>query len=296
MNNRENGDQVTNEDSSEEEWSWTAAPAIPGADGRIWVKLLAYDGEYPVSYIYEHPTISTPANSVYEVDAWLADLWRSPHGNLYAAGEAGRVHSYRNGRWHVTKTPASSMLTCIWGPDDSQIYATTKGAILRFDGEQWTFATTNHDYYIDRLRGTSGQDIYAVGRRGLMLHFDGRSWRVIDVPTNLDLSAVCPVARDLAYVVGPEGIVMIGSGNYWKLLDFDDIDFVDVAEYQGVIYLAAAEKGILRLENDELIPCLTDIQATRLTAAGGFLCAAGDLSVHRFDGNNWESYHYVVST
>jgi hypothetical protein len=187
------------------------------------------------------------------------------------------------------------MLTCIWGLDEEHIYATAKGVVLRLEGRNWTYATTGHDLHIDRLRGIANNDLYAVGRRGLMLHFNGTTWHRVDVPTNLDLNAVYPVNRETVYAVGAEGVILIGGGNYWRALDFSDIDFVDVAEYQGNIYIAATEKGIFRLQDDELITVRSDVHATRLTTSGGFFCVAGNLSIHRFDGSSWESYHYTIS-
>jgi photosystem II stability/assembly factor-like uncharacterized protein len=291
MNSEGNDDQ-----SKKEGWSWTVAPAIPSADGRIWVKLLAYDGEYPFSYVYEHPAITTQGTLLYDVETWLSDIWRAPSGRLYAAGEAGQMHTYDHGRWYVNQTPVRSMLTCVWGLDDDHIYATTKGGIFLLDGKNWNYVTKGHDVYIDRLRGIASDDLYAVGRHGLMLHFDGTSWHRLDIPTNMNLKAVYPIDRKIVYAVGHQGIVLIGSGNRWKVLDFGDIDFVDVVEYQDNIYIAATEKGVFRLQDDELVTFRDDIRASRLTTGGGFFCVAGNLSIHRFDGKSWESYNYTISS
>jgi hypothetical protein len=281
--------------SSEEEWSWTAGPAIPEADGRIWVKLLAYDGEYAVSYVYEHPSITSPGNLIYEVDAWLADLWRAPDENLYAAGEGGAVHVFDGKTWRRIQTPERAMLSSVWGPDEEMVYATGEGVILQRQGGSWVYASRGHGGYIDRLRGIARDDLYAVGRFGLMLHFDGAKWERLDVPTNVHLNGVFAVDPKTVYAVGAEGIVLVGSPGTWKALNLGEIDFVDVAEYQGRIYLAATEQGLFRLEEEQLIPIRSDVRATRLTNASGFLCVAGNLSIHRFDGVSWESYNYTVS-
>lgn len=290
--NTDNFDEPNQEDI----WSWSAAPAIPVSDGRIWSKLLAYDGEYAVSYVYEHPNITSKGSLIYEVDAWLADLWRAPSGYLYAVGEGGKIHKYKNGNWHVSQTSEKSMLSSVWGLDDQNIYTTGEGFILCLENEKWVYATRDHNNYIDRLRGVSNDDLYAVGRRGLMLHFDGKSWNRIDVPTNMDLNAIHPIDSDNVYVVGAEGIVLVGSKNCWKVLNFGEIDFVDVMAYQGNIYIAATEKGVFRLSNDDLIPLRNDIRATRLTADGSVLCVAGGLSINTFDGKGWESYTYSLQS
>lgn len=283
------------ETTEDEEWSWTLAPAIPENDGRVWVKLLAYDGEYPVSYIYEHPDMSKPEVLLYEVDAWLADLWCSADGTLYAAAEGGEIHTYVYGRWHVTQTPESSMLASVWGLDNGTVFATGEGVILRLKDNHWIYDSKGHGVYIDSIRGLSDNDIYAVGRAGLILHFDGHSWNRCDAVTNVHLNAVCPVGHDRVYIAGAAGTILIGSCNKWKILSFEDIDFVDVVNYKDNIYLAALGKGLFRLDRDEqLVSVREDIKAVRLVSRGGYLCVAGDLSFHRYNGNIWESRTYTV--
>jgi hypothetical protein len=283
-----------NESAEGSEWSWTAAPAIPDAAGHVLVKLLAYDGEYSVSYVYDHPKASASGQVLYQADTWLADLWRMPDGRLYAAGQGGGVHSYFGGRWDVTQTPESSMLSCIWGLSEEALYATADGAILRREGNVWRYFTKGHGAYLDYIRGSSQNDLYAVGRAGLLLHFDGLSWQRVQPPTNADLNAVCVVDPARVYIVGDHGVVLVGAKNSWSIVHAGEVDLVDVGVYQGNLYIAASDSGLLRLEGHNVVSVRRDMKPVRLRADDTFLCAAGALSFHRFDGSNWEDYTYTL--
>ncbi|MFO0674339.1 MAG: hypothetical protein U0235_32795 [Polyangiaceae bacterium] len=105
--------------SSEEEddWSWTVAPAIPRDDGSVVVKVLAYDGESPTSYVYEHADVQAPPVNDYEVEAWLSDLWMAPNGTLFAPGEEGRLHVRTKSGWTLSQSPTEALLTAAWAPD-----------------------------------------------------------------------------------------------------------------------------------------------------------------------------------
>jgi hypothetical protein len=287
-------DEPSDEASDGSDWSWTAAPAIPAADGRVWVKLLAYDGEYSVSYVYLHPSPSEKGQSIYEADTWLADLWRAPSGDLFASGLGGRMHVYSGTSWNVIQTPGNSTLTCVWGFDSETNYATGDGFILRRDGINWTYFTQGHGAYIDYIRGSSPSDLYAVGRAGLLLHFDGKSWQRIHVPTNADLNAVCVVDADRVYIVGDHGVVLTGSQNSWSLIDCGEIDLVDVAVYREEVYVAANDDGLLRLQGAGLVPVKHAVKPVRLRSEAGFLCAAGKMSFARFDGARWDGFTYKI--
>ncbi|SJM89136.1 hypothetical protein CRENPOLYSF2_1030015 [Crenothrix polyspora] len=285
---------LKNQDNEESEWTWTVAPAIPLADGRIFVKLLAYDGEFPVSYVYEHPSVTKQGKLIYEVDLWLADMWLSNDETLYVSAEEGEIHTYKNGNWAVTQTPEDSILSSIWGVDSEHIFTSGEGIILRKEGNTWVYTTKDQKTYIDCVRGKSLNNIYAVGRGGLILHFDGAFWNRCDSPTNVNLNSVCSNNGNEFYVVGAEGIVLIGNQNQWKVLNFGDIDFVDVVEYRGKIYIAGLEKGLFCLDGENLILVKKEIHAVRLVSQNNYLCVSGDLSFYRFDGSDWESYTYHI--
>ncbi|HEY7636891.1 MAG TPA: hypothetical protein VH763_15185 [Gemmatimonadales bacterium] len=281
------------DEENDEDWSWNAGPAIPYGKGRVLALLVADDREYWVSYVYDHAVITQEGKLLYEEESWLTDLWRSPTGRIYASAEGGAIHIFENGDWRVTQTSSRTMITCVWGIDDDHVWATSKGIILRQEGRDWIEVARGHGVYLDRIHGVSLDNLYAVGRRGLMLHWDGREWRRIEVPTNMHLLAVHALAADRVCAVGAEGVVLLGAGEEWEVIRLEeDIDFLDVVAFRGTIYLGGSNRGLFRLEDGEVVVVRDDIRASRLRADGAALCVAGDLSVHRFDGENWQSYTY----
>jgi hypothetical protein len=275
------------------DWTWNAGPAIPFNKGRVLSLLVTDDRENYVSYIYEHPAITRQGKLLFEDDIWLTDLWRSPTGRIYASAEGGVIQVFENGRWLAVQTRESSMLGSVWGLNDDHVWATGEGVILQQQGRQWAYATRDHDVYIDRIHGLTADDLYAVGRRGLMLHWDGREWRRIELPTNMDINAVHVVAADQVYAAGAEGVVLSGAGDEWQVIRIEeDLDFLDVVAFRETIYLGGAHRGLFSLQSGEIVPVRDDIRASRLRADGNALCVAGNLSIHRFDGKDWQSYTY----
>jgi hypothetical protein len=289
-----NAKKAQQDDNQAGGWSWSVAPALPASDGRIFTKVLAYDGEYAVSYVYEHASMGAPGSVLLEVEGWLSDLWLSPLGNLYAAGESGRIHFRSAGEWRLLRTPAASMLNSVWGASDREVFAVAKDGLVSGSAtNEWNYVAKAKDPR--RLRGTSRNDVYAVGHRGLMLHFDGRDWRTLELPTNMHLNAAWPVSADLVYVVGPEGVLLIGAEGRWRVLEIDEVDLLDVVQYRDDVFVAAGTMGLFRLQGDELVLIRDDINATRLTVDYGAMFVAGALSFHRYDGKDWQSYRYTFT-
>jgi len=80
---------------------------------------------------------------------------------------------------------------------DSQGY---NGFILHFDGGAWTSVTT--PYFLNRLWGTSGQNVFGVGSQGAAAHYDGVSWKAISLPVTNDLFGLWGTAGDDVFAVG----------------------------------------------------------------------------------------------
>lgn len=276
-------------------WTWTAAPAIPLDDGRLLVKLLAYDGEFPVSYVYEHTEVQSEPVLLYDVDAWLSDLWLAPDGTLFAAGESGQLHVRAKKNWRVIQSPTDGMLTGVWADANSVCYIASEDSVMRYERGQFAVLTSGHGVSIDAVRGAlDGSQICAIGRSGLFLYFDGYDWRKEDLPTNVNLNGVCVATDGKIHVVGDAGIVISGMLGQWNILDFDLGDCTDVVEFHGVIYVGTRIQGLYKMSDNSLVPVLPGVQALRLRVCSGYLCVSGGVSFHRFDGEAWEHRDYVV--
>lgn len=272
-------------------WSLTAAPAIPKGD-KIFCKVVASDGEYVVSYVFEHKSIDSKGKLIFEVDDWLADMWIAPNGTIYCPGE-DLIHYRSRGTWRSTDLPTESVLSSVWGLANDDVYAVGKGCILRLTGNAWTYLWRGSKRYVDRIAGREN-DLYAVGRRGLVVHYDGQSWRVVDFPTNENLNAITIVNGDV-WIVGAHGIVSRGDKDRWLLLEFEEVDFLDVIPHRGEVYIAGGEDGLFRVDGEDLIVERDDVVAGRLASDGSTLYVSGGSTISSFDGKKWKEYTYRIS-
>lgn len=278
----------------QDEWSWTVAPAIPRDDGSVVVKVLAYDGEYPTSYIYEHTDMQAPPANDLEVEAWLSDLWMAPNGTLFAPGENGQLHIRTRSKWSLSQSPIEELLTAAWAPDDQTCFVASEHAVLRWSNGQWTTMIDGLTQTPDVIRGTvDGASLFVAGRAGLLLHFDGRQWTQENVPTNVDLNGLCVTEAGALYAVGDFGVIVYGSHGNWALLTGGTEDYQDVVEFGGKVHVSSGESGVSTLVNGVLQPTL-EKAALRLRSSSRYLCAAGATAFHRFDGHDWQTRQYKL--
>ncbi len=83
----------------------------------------------------------------------------------------------------LPSTPVSSDISSIWfGPDFRQYYISTGEGIFHkavLSASSWrriSFAESSR-YYLNRIRGLAGNDIFFVGHYGEVLHYNGLSFR-----------------------------------------------------------------------------------------------------------------------
>ncbi|NRT56643.1 WD40/YVTN/BNR-like repeat-containing protein [Sphaerotilus uruguayifluvii] len=283
-------------DAGQDGWTWTAAPAIPLEDGGLLVKLLAYDGEFPVSYVYEHSGVHGEPVLLYDVDTWLSDLWLAPDGTLLAAGEAGQLHVRTGTRWRVLQSPTEGMLTGVWADENSVCYIASEEGLMRYQRGQFALLASGPDLFVEAVRGTvDGHRLYAIGRAGLFLYTHGGNWVRDHLPTNVNLNGVCVAADGTVHVVGDAGVVLSGGPGQWTILDSDLEDCLDVVDFQGAVYVGTSQ-GVFKMLDEALVPVLPGVAALRLRVCSGYLCVSGGLSFHRFDGVAWDSRHYIVGS
>jgi hypothetical protein len=65
----------------------------------------------------------------------------------------------------------------VWGASSSDVYAVgSNGAILHYDGNEWSTMTSGTSINLWCIWGTSSTDIYVGGENGTILHYDGTGW------------------------------------------------------------------------------------------------------------------------
>ncbi len=80
-------------------------------------------------------------------------------------------------------------------------------------------------YGINKIWGTSSNNLYVVGTQGLIAHYDGRRWQKLESGTELGLRDIWGVSDNEIYIVGVNraqvlGVVLKYDGSSWqKMID-----------------------------------------------------------------------------
>ena len=203
---------------------------------------------------------------------YITAIWGIAPDNMYAVcNNNGRVLHYDGTAWsQVANTQEHLWLDCIWGTSEDNIYTfghntLPPGTIFgyHFDGSTWTpiDAGTLYNARINRIRGNSPDQIYAVG--DATLFYDGTDWLPMTTPT-------VPMMFGLA-----------NAGN-------DQL--VAVGEYSAIMHYGSSSWSS-NFEMKELIgfSCIWGSAADNIYAAGG------SNSLMHYDGHSWELVELPVS-
>lgn len=105
----------------------------------------------------------------------------SSANDVYAAG-GETVWHFDGRRWLPVHDYPHGFLTGVWAPSGDNVFATwgsgdggLTGQVLHFDGHDWRMVASA-PAALQSVWGSSGSDVYAVGRLGTILHYDGRAW------------------------------------------------------------------------------------------------------------------------
>ncbi|MGB7212967.1 MAG: hypothetical protein WBC97_10110 [Gemmatimonadales bacterium] len=103
-------------------------------------------------------------------------------GDIWTVGVDGSLGSniahFNGSSWSASASPADNVtLDAVWaGADTLAVAVGSSGRILRWDGSNWTQATSPTTAELLSVWGTSSTDIWAVGRGGTIIHWNGSSW------------------------------------------------------------------------------------------------------------------------
>ncbi|MBI5498152.1 MAG: hypothetical protein HY904_24330 [Deltaproteobacteria bacterium] len=108
-------------------------------------------------------------NVPYTRDA-LSTAWGTGPGNVYCAGQDGRLMRKRSGAWEPTTIPTPAFVQGMWGTGGRDIYAVGfSGVVLRYDGYPMTDAGVG--WFDEELPSGVVEHLRAVG--GARLDYDG---------------------------------------------------------------------------------------------------------------------------
>ncbi|MEL6711040.1 MAG: hypothetical protein AAFO08_04915 [Pseudomonadota bacterium] len=190
--------------------------------------------------------------------------------------------------------------------------------ILRRDGmNQWTSMTeelqketakiyvelyeANSDFGpgFDCIDGfASDHDLYAAGGKSDVWHYDGKDWHPVDIPlSDMRIEHICCASDGYIYIAGRFGVLLKGKDDDWQVIEQDltKKDFLDIADYQGNIYLCT-EYRLYTLVDDQLQVVDFGEQAAPVSYGSlyvnhGQLLSAGTHNACVFNGERWKNIY-----
>jgi hypothetical protein len=267
-------------------------------------------------------------------NAPLYDTWGSGPTDFFAAGtdlnaaQAGVIDHYDGSGWVEQIRFPTIQIDAVWGTGPHDVYAagghndTRAGALLHFDGMQWSEITgpsvsaAAGDTLIlwQSVWGLSARDIYLVGAAygtgftPLVAHFDGQAWSLFALPVTtarepLDIWGTSP--QNL-YVVGvlhgapdpknanDQGLILHYNGSGWdetirpemgvhlKAVWGASADNIYVVGDPGVV--AHWDGGTWKDEPRLITTALHEIWGT---SSDNVYAVAARGHILRFDGTQW---------
>ena len=105
-------------------------------------------------------------------DLFLSSVWSSAPDDVFAVGgvgQSGAIYHFDGSTWAPMVVPPVGTLNAVWGTSGADVYAVGRGNILHYDGQAWTVVQTT-DQFLAGVWASSPLDVFVVGARGLILH------------------------------------------------------------------------------------------------------------------------------
>jgi hypothetical protein len=180
-------------------------------------------------------------------DVWIFDRNDAiAVGEIYLRDSAGQIDMSQcynaakwNGKtWELMRIPSVicgsssiifSAIRTIFAFSENDIWFSDGGEMIHWNGTNYTNDCSMNPWLtgaINKLWGSSSNDIYAVGNDGLIAHYDGRSWSKQEGGTNVDLNDIYGFDGSHVWAVGTEGdysrsVILYYDGKSWNKL-YDD--------------------------------------------------------------------------
>ncbi len=196
--------------------------------------------------------------------------------------------------WH-NPLPQGNDLEDVWGSGPDDVYAAGWGALLHYDGNDWSVLRDDGAYF--DIWGSSANDVFVVGNDGV-LHYDGVQWSSMP-STRRGLEGVWGFGPDDVFVAGLDGSLMHYDGATWTEI-YDDPSsstsfFAIWGSHANNLYIAGSkdDKGqIWRWDGASLIPVYTGARWRYYWSVWGTgpddVFVGGDRgAVVHYDGHAW---------
>ncbi len=179
-------------------------------------------------------------NDVYVFDE--ENIWIV--GNIEADGQEFNAAHWNGLEWEYIEIINTADLYSVWYFDEEDIWVTTFGFPVHWDGEEWTL------YHLQDLGlqvsaghacwGTSSNNMYFVGYQGAIVHYDGENFEQMESGTTTDLLDVHgtqdgSILFAAGYEITGESVALMYDGQSWSELYEGESYFVGPGSTYGRI-------------------------------------------------------------
>jgi hypothetical protein len=114
----------------------------------------------------------------------LYNVWEAPDGTVFSTSSDTDVLVRAPGATTFVPTPdgCNCTLYSVWGTSSSDVFFTTIGSIVHYDGKQFAVTPYGSTETAGSYQGVAG-DTWVAGDDGTVMHWDGKSWT--SVPSGL---------------------------------------------------------------------------------------------------------------
>jgi hypothetical protein len=194
---------------------WAASP------DNIW----AVVGGWPLLVLHFD---GTAWNQQLQIDYLSQSMWGTAADDIFLVGWEGNIWHYDGSAWTLmADTGNGRVLQDIWGAAGDDVYvvgayttADEGGAVLHYDGADWSVDPTFFEHNLYAVAGTSPTDVVAVGREGAIYRFDGSAWNLEPSGTTSWIADVWAAAPDDYWAVGLDGTLLHYDGESWRDVGF----------------------------------------------------------------------------
>ncbi len=168
----------------------------------------------------------------------LSDIWGTSPDNVWAVGlirqnviNGTSVLHYDGKKWEAAnyfKTDLKGIYgfseTDIWAVGSDPIYPFRDALIAHYDGNSWSTKEIIPDTEpLNKIWGTSSNDLFAVGSKGIILHYNGSKWTKMQSGKSYSLQDVWGFAPNDVYAGGggnaeSYAVLLHYDGSSWKAI------------------------------------------------------------------------------
>ena len=182
-------------------------------------------------------TIIWQADTLGDFMSDLSDVWGTSPDNVWAVGflylgnSGTNVLHYDGKKWEAAnyfKTDLKGIYgfseTDIWAVGSDPIYPFRDALIAHYDGNSWSTKEIIPDTEpLNKIWGTSSNDLFAVGSKGIILHYNGSKWTKMQSGKSYSLQDVWGFASDDVYAGGggnaeSYAVLLHYDGSSWKAI------------------------------------------------------------------------------